>query len=57
MKLESTVVGEYTTEDQNPSNSIYNTTASSYQAPPSAPSRYDYARGETLTSRESDSGY
>lgn len=39
-----------------PSSGIYNTTASSHQAPPSAPSRSDYATGDTLTSGKSDSG-
>ena len=39
-----------------PSSGIYNTTAFSYQAPPSAPSRYDHATGETVTSSESDLG-
>ena len=39
-----------------PSSDVYNTTVFSYQAPPSVPSRYDHATGETLTSNESDSG-
>ena len=57
VKFGSTVVvGEYNTHDMDSSSSIYNTTVVSYQAPPSAPSRYDYATGETLTSSESDSG-
>ena len=54
--FESTVVGEHTTHDMDPSIDIYNTTVFSYQAPPSVPSRYDHATGETLTSNESDSG-
>ena len=54
--FESTVVGDHTTQDMDPSSAIYNTTVFSYQAPSSAPSRSDYATGETLNSSGSDSG-
>ncbi|XP_078316188.1 uncharacterized protein LOC144620185 isoform X2 [Crassostrea virginica] len=51
----SSVVGDHTTQDMDPSSVIYNTTVFSYQAPSSAPSRSDYATGETLNSSGSDS--